>query len=66
MIDSAILNKLFVLSKTLLSSCSNNRDDVITIGNTVLVLCKVLAEHRVQKVDIWCCAKSLLKNFLIP
>lgn len=33
-------------------------DDVITTGNTVKELCKVLQKAGVVKIDIWCLAKS--------
>ena len=37
-------------------------DDVITTGNTVNELCKVLYGAGVSRIDIWCCAKSQFKN----
>ncbi len=33
-------------------------DDVITTGSTVTEFCKVLKQHGVQKIDVWCCARS--------
>jgi ComF family protein len=33
-------------------------DDVITTGNTIDELCKVLRENGITKIDIWCAAKT--------
>jgi len=38
-------------------------DDVITTGNTIFELCKFLSDVGVQEIDIWCCAKSILREF---
>lgn len=37
-------------------------EDVITTGNTVFELCRVLFAAGVKKIDIWCVAKSVLKG----
>jgi ComF family protein len=37
-------------------------DDVVTTGNTITELCKLLFGVGVKKIDVWCCAKSLFKN----
>lgn len=33
-------------------------DDVITTGNTINELCKLLRENGITKIDIWCVAKT--------
>lgn len=33
-------------------------DDVITTGNTVTELCKMLHHAGVEQIDVWCCAKA--------
>jgi ComF family protein len=33
-------------------------DDVVTTGHTVAELCKVLRKAGVQRIDVWCCARS--------
>jgi ComF family protein len=38
-------------------------DDVITTGHTVNELSKVLRKREVEKITIWCCAKSIYSNF---
>lgn len=35
-------------------------DDVVTTGQTVFELSKVLKEMGVEKIDIWCCARTIL------
>ncbi len=42
-------------------------DDVVTTGSTVSELAKVLHRHGIEKIDIWCCARTeqgLIKNKL--
>src|SRR3989338_2298769 len=36
-------------------------DDVVTTGQTVLELTHALQKNGVQKIEIWCCAKAILK-----
>ena len=36
-------------------------DDVVTTGQTVLELARVLRDNGIQKIDIWCCAKTVIK-----
>jgi len=36
-------------------------DDVITTGNTIIALCKILGVMGIKRIDVWCLAKSLLK-----
>ena len=33
-------------------------DDVVTTGSTVAELCRVLQEQGVEKIDVWCVAKT--------
>lgn len=33
-------------------------DDVITTGNTITELCKLLKRNGVSKIDVWCCARA--------
>lgn len=35
-------------------------DDLLTTGNTVNELAKVLKEQGVIKVDVWCCARAII------
>ena len=41
-------------------------DDVVTTGNTVNELCKVLCSAGVSRIDIWCCAKRQFRNSASP
>jgi ComF family protein len=36
-------------------------DDVITTGNTINEFCQMLRENGVEKIDVWCCAKTQLR-----
>lgn len=34
-------------------------DDVMTTGHTVSALSKQLRQHQVERIDIWCCARTI-------
>ena len=36
-------------------------DDVVTTGHTVAELSRVLKNQGVKRIDIWCCARTLVK-----
>ncbi|MCF2093284.1 hypothetical protein L1M68_04770 [Coxiella burnetii] len=33
-------------------------DDVITTGHTINELARTLSDNGVEKIEIWCCAKT--------
>ena len=37
-------------------------DDVVTTGQTVTELCKVLRQAGVERVDVWCCARTIFSK----
>lgn len=37
-------------------------DDVLTTGSTVRTFSKTLRKFGVEKIDVWCCAKVVLRN----
>lgn len=37
-------------------------DDVVTTGNTVREFAKVLRKNGVEKIDVWCCARTGFEN----
>jgi ComF family protein len=56
------VKKAFAISRPINYRYAAIVDDVTTTGSTIYELCKTLYNHsNIQKIDVWCIAKSLLK-----
>lgn len=53
------LRNAFSIIKTINATYVAIIDDVVTTGSTVTELCLALKKAGVQKIDIWCCARSI-------
>lgn len=52
------LHQAFSLTKPILAKHIAVFDDVITTGSTMREFCKMLAKNGIEKIDVWCLAKT--------
>ncbi|WP_308192449.1 ComF family protein [Coxiella burnetii] len=48
----------FALTKSISAKHVAILDDVITTGHTINELARTLSDNGVEKIEIWCCAKT--------
>ena len=53
------MRNAFVVIKPMTVKHVSIVDDVVTTGHTINALCKQLRSAGVQKIDIWCCARTI-------
>lgn len=56
------VKQAFILKATLRFKHVAVLDDVVTTGHTVNELSKILSSAGVEKIDVWCCARTDLKQ----
>jgi ComF family protein len=56
------LANAFEMKKPLIAKHIALIDDVMTTGQTLMELANLLYKNGVEKIDIWCCAKTFLSQ----